>query len=83
MIRGEKNQIQIGPIGKSDFFFFLLTLVTNPIKAACSGKKALYVNKRIEIKMVSFRFIFAKFKIGKLCLFSWLIFNYVLHIRIF
>lgn len=81
MCREKKNQIQIGPIGKN--YFFLLTLVTNPIKAVCSGKQALYVNKRIEIKMVNFRFIFAKFKIGKWRIFSWLILNYVLHIRIF
>lgn len=57
--------------------YFLLTLITNTIKIACSGKQTLYVDKIVEIEKGSFRFILAKFKIGKRCIFCWLVRSWI------
>lgn len=53
--------------------YFPLTLITNPIKIACSGKQTLHVDKIVELKKASFRLILAKFKTGKWCIFCWLV----------
>lgn len=57
--------------------YFPLTLITNPVKTACSGKQTLYVDKMVEIKKASFRFILAKFKIEKWCIFFWLVRSWI------
>ena len=57
--------------------YFPLTLITNPIKIACSGKQTLYVDKIVEIKKARLFFILAKFKIGKWCIFCWLVTSWI------
>lgn len=57
--------------------YLCLTLITNPINIACSGKQTIYMDKIVEIKKTSFRSILANFKVRKRCIFCWLVRSWI------